>query len=246
MQLRYDVPMRAGVWVVITVAACGDDGAKAPDAAPMVDAASADACVPGAGSRVVFLSKAGGTYSAGPDDSTRNVTSILNATTILSPPTVDGAEWTAFVSCVTSKFAPFGVTVTDVDPGTAQHMEVVVIDDGTKIGHTNMVFGLAPFTCAGNEGKVYDNGIAFVMWNVGATERCMLGAQMTGNLFGLDHSFSCPDLMTYLSSCGPSDNKTFTNMDVSCGEFSARNCNCGKATQNSYRTLAAIAGERCR
>lgn len=239
--------MRGSWWLVVALAACGDDGSSAQvDAPKPIDAPAADACVPaGASSRVIYLSKAGGAYSGGPDDSRTNKTAILNGAMTIPAPTVVAGEWTSFVTCIQSKLAPFAVTVTEVDPGTAPHMEVVVIDSAQTIGQSSGIFGLAPFNCDGMDGKVWDNGIAFVMWNVGVAERCATGAQMIGNLFGLDHGFSCPDLMTFLTNCGPSEAKTFTDMDVPCGENAARNCNCGKPTQNSFRTLSRVAGTTC-
>ena len=240
--------MRATWWVVMALASCGDDGTKAMvDAPKAIDApAMPDACVAGnPAAHVVFLNKAGGAYTMGPDDSRTNKTAILSSDKTLGAPTVDAAEWTSFVTCVTSKFSPFAVTITDVDPGTAPHMELVVVDNAQTIGFQSGVFGIAPQGCEGTDGKVFDNGIAFLMWNSGVTERCMTGSQMVGNLFGLDHAFACPDIMTYLGGCGPSENKTFTNVDVPCGEFQARNCTCGKPTQNSVRTLQKIAGPTC-
>ena len=240
--------MRATWWVVMALASCGDNGVKVDvDAPKPIDApAGPDACVAGnPAAHVIYLNGAGGTFSPGADNAGTNTTSILNAAKTLPATTVDPTEWASFVTCVKSKFAPFAVTITEVDPGTAPHMELVVIDNAASIGQSSGIFGLAPYACDGTDGKVADNAIAFLMWNAGVTERCATGAQMIGNLMGLDHSFSCPDLMTYLSNCGPSDTKTFINMDVPCGEFQGRNCNCGKATQNSFRTIAKTAGPSC-
>lgn len=238
-------------WLVVCLASCGDDGGSAVVDAPTVHDAPPDsppdACVAGnPAAHVIYLHKGGGMYLTGGDDAGMNKTTILSADKTIPAPIVDATEWTNFVTCFTSKFAPFAVTITEVDPGTAPHMELVVIDNAQTIGFQQGVFGLAPYSCdTSMNGAVHDKSIAFLMWDAGVTERCQTGAQMVGNLFGLDHAFSCPDLMTYLGSCGPSDNKTFTDTDVPCGETSARTCSCGKATQNAFQTIAKTTGLSC-
>jgi hypothetical protein len=232
---------RIGI-LLITVAACGDNRLAPNDAAIEPDAPSCGA------PRTVFLNRGGGTYTAGPDDSSSNTSSILTATATLPAPTVVEADWTSFVACVKTKFAPFNVVFTEVDPGASPHTELVVIDKPSQIGVQNGVASISPLKCAaaGLQGALVEQAIVFMMWSaVAASEHCYIGAQTLANSFGLDHEFSCPDLMTFLSSCGPSVNKTFTDADVPCGEASARACTCGASTQNSFQYLTATLGAAC-
>jgi hypothetical protein len=88
-------------------------------------------------------------------------------------------------------------------------------------------------------------GIAFVFPGSlagDASATCQVTAQMIGNMFNLDHALYCKDVMTFLEGCG---DKSFVDMDVPCGEVEQRACACGGATQNSYQTIAGIAGANC-
>jgi hypothetical protein len=60
--------------------------------------------------------------------------------------------------------------------------------------------------------------------------------------FGLDHEFLCADPMTYLSDCGSS--KTFQNAEARCGEYEARDCECSRPSQNSYKKMMSVFGPR--
>ena len=59
--------------------------------------------------------------------------------------------------------------------------------------------------------------------------------------YGLDHGYSCNDVMTDLPRCRA---RTFTDQDVRCGETKRRNCEGGEPTQNSYRRLLQVLGAR--
>ena len=223
--------------VTVLVTACGGGDSPAIDA-PAGDAPS---CIPGT-PHVVFLNRAGGAYTKGNDDSTTNTSSIINANITLPAPNVVESDWTTFVSCVKSKFTSFAIDITEIDPGTAPHVEFVVIDNAQQIGFGQGTFSVSPFNC-----NVLVNPIQFLMWNENGADnpsRCWSGSQTIGNGFGLDHAFSCPDLMTFQTNCGPVDQKTFTDVDVPCGEFSARNC-CSGPTQNSFQRLLLNAGASC-
>jgi cysteine-rich repeat protein len=133
-------------------------------------------------------------------------------------------------------YAPFGVTIVDADPGAVPHLELAIAGDPADLGFGS-VGGNSPFNCS-----FVDNGIAFAFANIfGDNPRaiCEQAAQVSGSLAGLDHEFSCPDVMTFLSGCG---DKSFTDADAQCGEFQARACACGGSTQNSFQTLSGLYG----
>src|SRR5687767_6378303 len=113
------------------MAACGDDGGQVQVDAKVasIDAAidapiDAPAC---AGGKTLFLNRAGGTYNGAPaDDATLNNTKVLGTDTYAVPAYPYGdPSWSSIKTCVTMAFAPFNVVVTDVDPGTAPHHELV-------------------------------------------------------------------------------------------------------------------------
>jgi hypothetical protein len=223
--------------VMFVVTGCGDNGDGPADASLPQDEAT---CVPGTPT-TVFLNRAGGTYTPGPDNATTNTSSIINANTTIPAPTVVDAEWNEVVACVKSKFTAFAVDITETDPGTAPHAEMVMLDNPQQIGQSGGVGSLSPFTCD----KVV-NAVPFMMWGtVAQVERCWVIAQSIGSTFGLDHSFSCPDMMTFLTNCGPTADKTFTDAEVPCGEFEARACQCGGTTQNSRLRMLVKAGASC-
>ena len=45
-------------------------------------------------------------------------------------------SWDSVKSCITTIMAPFNITVTDVDPGTAEHFEIMIGKRRRRIGHT--------------------------------------------------------------------------------------------------------------
>lgn len=243
----------ACVMSVLSTVACDggddDDGAGASDAmsagsADAGDTADAGTCATGEG-RTVFLNRGGGIYHAGPDDSSTNTSRILMAETTLQP-FMGAPDWDGLVACVAGKFAPFNVTITEVDPGATPHREVVFTPSPADVGLPSSIGGVAPFECPTAENaEPMAIGVGFIFPGVmggDPTATCETTAQIIGNMFNLDHAFHCQDLMTYLTGCG---DKSFVDMDVQCGEYEARPCACGGDTQNSYQAIAAIAGESC-
>jgi hypothetical protein len=230
--------MRILLASVLALSACGSDDAAIPDAA-IPDAAVPDATALTA--MPIFVNRAGGTYQGGPtNDSRTNTTTIVSAAATLGPYTVTDERWADQLSRLRTMFAPFNVEIVDVDPGDVPHHEVVMVpaSDWSQVINQSGVGGLSPFTCA-----PIANAITFVNPESFGTDDFNIAwtaAQGVGNAAGLDHAFSCPDVMTFLDSCGES--KSFTDADVACGEFEARSCCSGAATQNSYQTLVSVFG----
>lgn len=222
---------------LVVLAACGGGDSKAVDAA-QADAPPDAQCA----GRTIFLNRGGGTYTMGTDDSVTNKSSALSQTRTVPPPAVMEADWTAVKACVASKLASYSVTVTDVEPSPAQHIEVVIIDNGNVIGVPGLTAGAPETPCVGGFGSAATNTIAFAAWLGTNANRCWDISMAIGYTLGLDNVLPCADVMSSNPSCDiPA--KAFTSADQQCGDAgAARACRCGGQTQNAATRLAANLG----
>ncbi|HTL34306.1 MAG TPA: hypothetical protein VL326_14365 [Kofleriaceae bacterium] len=224
--------MRRAILIgAICVAACGEHGATPPiDAAPLVDAPPC--------TNVVFLNRAGGTYTPGSDDATTNKSSVIgSAPRTIEPFPYADSVWSAIKTCVTDALTPYGATVTDVDPATAPHHEIVF---------TTAYWGSGPgvvTTSAARcpSGGLPAYGVAFVFsQTIGpeTTYTCELALMQLGaEIAGLDQATNCSDYMgSLLPACS---SRSYLDKDVTCGDSVARDCHCGGTTQNSHRAISA-------
>ncbi|RMH41438.1 MAG: hypothetical protein D6689_11190 [Deltaproteobacteria bacterium] len=191
------------------------------------------------GSHILYLNRCRGgeTFSPGFNDSRQNRSSIIDRSYTLPEYPYGDASFEQVATCVRQLMAPFNIQVVTEDPGQTPHHEAVVCGKPTDLGMQNGVGGVAPFSCG-----VIENSITYTFAEVyGGQTRfiCETIAQEAAHGWGLDHEYLCEDPMTYLSGCGP---KSYQDIDARCGEFSARNCQCGGATQNSFRRIAAVFG----
>ncbi|MBI5494333.1 MAG: Ig-like domain-containing protein [Deltaproteobacteria bacterium] len=192
----------------------------------------------------IFLNRNGGTYYAGTNDSGSNSTSILSSgqASVNAYPWGD-PSWQQVVACVQQQFARFNVEVTDQPPSTV-HVEAVVGGNPSQLSLPSGVGGVAPidpYYC-----EVVDRAVVFIFAEtLGNNPQliCEVVAQEVAHSFSLDHEFYCQDPMTYLRGCGA---KSFQDYDAPCGEGSARQCICGRSSQNSvqimYQKLGAADG----
>jgi hypothetical protein len=174
------------------------------------------------------------------DDSRTDTSSIPNQPSLLPAYPHGGAHWDQLVERVRQIYAPFDIAITTVDPGDADHFEVMIGGTSTDVGVAD-AGGVAPFIpCFGN---LEDNVISFVFAETSSDLDYLSGAvaQETAHVFGLDHELDPSDAMTYLE-LGTA--KLFTDNDVQCGEFDPRQCRCGASTQNSYEYLMDEFGPR--
>jgi hypothetical protein len=182
------------------------------------------------------LNRGGGTYTAGPDDASKNQTSIFSTTTLVVRWLVDDGTWSAIVACVATKFAPFNVAITDVDPGAATHVEVVFAPQALLPGMAN---DDAPFTC-----NVIDAAVTFVATEATSGDpdlACILASSTIGTAFGLDFVTGCTDVMA--SNPLACKSATFTDAPLTCGVGVPARCTCGGGTtQDSFVKLLAAAG----
>jgi hypothetical protein len=189
----------------------------------------------------LFLNRQGGAYHYGNPDSRTNANGIGTGT--ISPFSCGEQAWQQVMSCVKETFAPYNVVITDVDPGTAPHIETVVAGYPSEIGQSDQVAGIAMMGCD----LSYDNPVQFAFANASCNidDICWTVAQETAHGFGLDHEIECTDPMTYDTSCGLS--KRFKDVTSHCGEYSNQqhSCTCtGASSQNSHQTLLQIFGAR--
>jgi hypothetical protein len=166
----------------------------------------------------------------------------MTGTATFGDPGLTATQWTNLLDCVAADYAAFAVEITDEDPGDVPHLEVVLVPEGqwSMTGLTDQISGVSAFACGGfTSTVVFLNLAAF-----GADDPylCEIASQSIATSQGLDHAFYCPDLLSYVTGC---NDKAFLDQDVPCGEFEARDCACGGATQNSYRTLADRFGDAC-
>lgn len=235
------------VLALLVAAACGNGGHAKVDAAVAIDSPADSQMLDGppigcSGGKTIFLVRGGGTYVSGSaDDATTNTTKILPSGSYAVPAYPYGdASWDTLKTCVASAFAPFGVNVTDVDPDTAPHHEIVFTTtyNGWPGGSAN-VGSISSLTCPGSGSGPAANGIAFVFaeaYGDRPADHCELGvSQLASEIAALDHTRDCHDFLGgYQTPCGP---KAFLDKPVQCGEFSDRNCQCGGATQNSFQGM---------
>lgn len=190
-------------------------------------------------SQILYLNRCRGgcDINAGRDDSRTNSSSIPWSDSHLDPFPHGDTAWTRVVDCVRALYAPFGIEVTDVDPGPeVNHFEAMVAGDPEDVGMPGNVGGVAPFACG-----VIENAITFTFAGRlnGPQMICEVVGQESAHAFGLDHEMLCEDPMTYLANCGP---KCFRDEVAACGEYEERECSCGGAGQNSYAYLMQIFG----
>jgi MYXO-CTERM domain-containing protein len=183
----------------------------------------------------IFLNRSGGTYRPGQDDSRNNTSIVPRQTSTIGPFPYSDTAWRSVVDCVTAQFAAFNVQIVETEPpSNERYVEHVIGGSPGDLGLPNGVGGVAPidnFNC-----NVIDVAINYTFAEVYGDVQsiCETAAQEIAHSFSLDHELFCPDPMTYLGGCG---NKSFQDSDQNCGEYSARQCNCGRSRQNSVQIM---------
>ena len=177
------------------------------------------------------------------DSSISNTSSIASANTTMSAWTYGPEAWATVMDCVKANFAMFDIQVTDVDPGTASHFEVMVGGTSFELSPSIMdAGGIAPRISCNAQ---YNNSLAFVF--AGQTSHlgylCNAITHEAGHMYGLSHSLDARDPMTYMQLSEP---KSWTNAEQMCGTDPAdrQACRCFQSTnlQNSFRYLKDVFG----
>jgi hypothetical protein len=212
--------------------------------------------------RTIFVNRNGGNYNAGAvSDSKTNSAIVLPQSGSIAPLTTDDlneANWQAFVQCMRDYYAPFNVTVVDVEPASGPYVEVVIGGLASDFGLTAPGSGQVLLGIASNDNfcAVDDNGVAFTWFedhkfafggnpNLNANFRrqlCISAAHEAGHVLGLEHEVLKTDLMSYEDAA----TKAFVDADSLCGTYEANplpSCSCGDGTkQNSGQKLLDLLG----
>src|SRR3972149_3218701 len=190
---------------------------------------------------IIYMNREGGAFtgtwnSTFADDSRRNLTSMFSGSATLPAFSYGDVTWNQVMQCMKEIYAPFDVTITDIDPGDMPHIESVVAGNPEQLGLDPYVGGIAPYTCydEGSGRGVIENSIVFTFAGTynyanNARDICETAAQEVSHSFGLDHEYLCKDPMTYLYGCG---NKSFQDVYAACGEDRGRNCQGGGLPQD--------------
>ena len=164
------------------------------------------------------------------------------------------AVWQETMACMREVFAPFNVVVTDDDPGSAPHYEIMVGGSPTQLGFDLGTGGVSPATCG-----TIPSSLVFVfdVWGNNANEICATAAQEVAHSWALDHVTDASDPMTYYSYA---NRRHFKDADVTCGSDCSdglgpngetctgtgrqtRECACGAGpTQNSVQMIKELFG----
>jgi len=165
------------------------------------------------------------------------------------------ATWNSVMMCMRDVFGPFNVQITDVDPGTAPHFEIMHGGLPGNMGFGNGTGGVSPATCA----TYIPNSLVFVfdVWGQNVEEICSTAAQEVAHSWSLDHTTEASDPLTYFGFNG---RKRFKNGAENCGSDcvggqgpngqpcsgagnQTRACSCGGTTQNPTTEIKALFGD---
>jgi uncharacterized protein (TIGR03382 family) len=195
----------------------------------------------GAAPTLLYLNRRGGAFGPGADDPVANTSSVIDRPVVIPAWTVADRSWNRVVDCTRDMLDRWHVEVTDVDPGDAPHVEVVIgglpADAGVRAG----LAGIAPFSGAC---RALPSAVAFTFVEVVDSSLqvvCEVTVHEFAHTVGLDHQLLCQDPMSYLRGCGA---KSFQDVAAPCGEGEARECLCGGDTQNSVELLDERLGLR--
>ena len=177
---------------------------------------------------------------------------------VLSAFSRSDAVWNTVVECMKDVFAPFDVQITEVDPGTQPHFEIIFGGMPQQIGLQAGVGGVSPFSCA----PYIPNSVVFVfdVWGDDPEELCATAAQEVAHSFALDHAIEPSDPMTYFGYTG---RRRYMNAQIQCGsdcdkdhrsplgaqctgpDLQWHECACGNGaqTQNDFQAIASLFGD---
>jgi uncharacterized protein (TIGR03382 family) len=172
----------------------------------------------------------------------------------LSQLTVSQTTWNQVMACMRDVFSPFNVVITDTDPGTARHFEIMFGGTAQQLGMGDGIGGVSPATCS----SFIPNSLVFVfdVWGDDVEELCSTAAQEIAHSWSLDHTTTASDPLTYFGFNG---RKRFFNGNEPCGSdcingsigglqcsgpgLQTRACFCGGNTQNPTAEIKALFGD---
>src|SRR3569623_913838 len=103
----------------------------------------------------IFLNRCtnGCTVRPGATDSRVDDSSLVNGTRQLTAFSGTEAQWQTILACVKDTFSVFNVNVTDVDPGSADHFEIMVAGTPAKLGNGTHRGEVTGYDAQGTPGK---------------------------------------------------------------------------------------------
>jgi MYXO-CTERM domain-containing protein len=177
---------------------------------------------------------------------------------VLSPFSQGDESWATVMDCMREVYAPFNVLITDTDPGSLPHFEIMVGGTPQEIGLPVGVGGVSPFSCM----PYIPNTVVFVfdVWGNDPEELCATAAQEVAHSFTLDHTIEPSDPMTYFAYKG---RRHYVTAQVQCGSDCDGNhrsplgascsgmdnqehacaCGSGMQTQNEVQVISSLFGE---
>ncbi len=195
--------------------------------------------------RIIYMNRSGVTLRPGLNNSSLQTSSIVETMTKITPWEISDDDWHDTVDCMTDLFSRFDVTVTDKDPGMADHLEAVFGGHPNDVGLPDNVAGISPFT---TDCSIIENSVVFTFTDVLPDDprlMCEVMAQEIAHSYGLDHQMLETDPMSYLEYDG---DRVFQDEDAFCGEFELRTCGIGgnvcRDTQNSVELLTQRLGRK--
>ena len=98
---------------------------------------------------VVFLNRNAGIYFPGFDSPAANRSRILSSTRSIPAFAGDDKDWKKILNQVRARFAPFDISIVDVEPDpSTRYVEAVVGGTPASAGFGSGVLGVAPFFCS--------------------------------------------------------------------------------------------------
>jgi len=200
----------------------------------------------------------------GETDATKDTSDIASQTGTLGAWSYGDASWQKVMTCMKATFSQFNVQITDVDPGTTPHYEVMVAGSPEEImGSQGFgIGGVADFPCQdiGVCDPYLPNALVFDFADVfgnDPTEICAVAAQEIAHTWSLDHVVDKTDPLTYNSysgmriyhdaeKCGSDCQGGKSPFGLTCsgtGGQATHTCSGnGKATQDEVKTILALFG----
>ncbi|HEV7554458.1 MAG TPA: Ig-like domain-containing protein [Kofleriaceae bacterium] len=160
---------------------------------------------------VLFMNRCTGNcqLTVGNTDNRSDVSDIPTRSSTLTAFAQNDSVWQAVMDCMRQTFSRFNVQITDVDPGSTPHMEVMAAGLGSQLQQPSGVLRIADVSCQaiGNCDTFIPNALVFAFANDPyysgkPLEICSTAAQEIAHSWSLDHVVDATDPMTYNSYSG--------------------------------------------
>ncbi len=239
--------MRVLAGAAVLLLAVSSASAEAPRPKLLMHPVHVDpAKVPQIVSHVLYLNSCrpnGCQLHPGDTNASTDTSDIVGGNVTLGAFSDGDATWQQVKACVTQVMSPFNIEVTDVDPGSTPHFEVMIGGSPGDIGLPNGVGGIADYPCGspGNCAKYLPNALVFDfsdVWGGDVTFICGTAAQEIAHAWTLDHATDPSDPMTYKNY---SNTLSFRNSAV-CGSDCDYQCPGGSGVCNAFGVQCSGSG----